>query len=58
MGWRAKLACPHCGKVREYISYGIKMRSEVHGKRAMCFKCGKTFTIRSSCVVEDKGIYN
>ena len=45
---KLKLRCPKCGKHREWLSYKIKRREEVYGRKAECFSCGAMFLIRGN----------
>jgi len=45
-----EIQCPRCKRNRKWLSYTIKKREEVMGKKARCFNCEYMFTIKGASV--------
>lgn len=41
------LLCPWCKKQRRFVSYIVKSKREIQGKRTSCFYCRKSFVLLS-----------
>lgn len=45
-----EIYCPRCKVRRRWLSYSVRNRDQMFGKKTRCFNCEKTFIIKGASV--------